>query len=289
MTMYKRFFAGLILYICFGVQGLKACPESDSIILCEGFETEEIEAGLSYSNDKSISLTNKQRYSGDQALKIDALGGGYNANFIEFNMLENESANTHHFGRAMIYLMDKNSFTGDATIIQAEGPLKPQANGPVGAKAMFRGRLDGRHDHLFSNYDTFVAAAKTKDANTENDADGTQDAPWQTDCWKHPEAIDSTPKQEYVLDKNTWVCLEWEFNAESNKLDFMIDGQKLNQISIDMKGDGCIGQSQNDIWYGPSRFEIIKIGLEQYHTSTKPRTMYVDDIVISKAAIGCAD
>jgi hypothetical protein len=176
------------------------------------------------------------------------------------------------YGRMMINLSSQNSNGGDFTFIQADGGPRTGSGAPAGTSVMYRGRVDGGNDHFMGNYETWL------------DNNGDNQNEWSTDCWKHP----STPTpQNYLIPKDQWACVQWHFDASANTLKFWLNKNELTQIQVVNMGDGCVANSQNGAWTGPQAFQNIRLGVEQYHGNSRPRTMYIDDIAIDDRVVSC--
>lgn len=176
------------------------------------------------------------------------------------------NASQQLYGRMMVHLTDQNSNGGDFTFVQADGPAKNTNGASPGTTAMYRARVDGRDDHFMANYDT------------NNN--------WSTDCWKHPT---SPPASQYLIPKNQWACVEWHFDAEANELVYYVNGNELTQIRVKGMGDGCVGNAEGGVWRGPQHFAKLHLGIEQYHGSSRARTMFIDDVQVDDRYIGCPE
>lgn len=223
-----------------------------------------------------MQLSSEHAFSGTHSVKITGAGGGYNANYLIHDLTSVPELQEKMFGRMMIRLSSENSQGGDFTFIQADGGPRAASGAPAGTSVMYRGRLDGRNDHFMANYDTWLD-------------NGSGSTAWLTDCWAHPNNI-SSPPQEYVIPKDQWACVQWEFDADANSLKFWLNDNELSQIQVINQGDGCIDSStQNNVWWGPQSFTNLRLGIEQYHGNARPRTMYIDDIAIDDRYVSCPD
>ncbi|WP_052692048.1 hypothetical protein [Teredinibacter purpureus] len=250
---------------------------SESIVICENFEHSDVPPSPWQFNESSnLSISTTQTYSGSQALEVHATGGGYNAHYLRLDLQAYPNIQTELFGRMMVHLSDENALGGDFTFIEARGKAKTSSGAPPNTPVVYRGRLDGRHDHFMANYDTWV----------DNNNDGATD--WLTDCWKHPNANGAiAPPAEYQLPKNQWACVQWHYSAPNNEMAFWLDGKELTDLHVRNTGDGCLGNAQQNQWTGPESFEVIQVGIEQYHNGAKPRTLFIDDIALDDSMIAC--
>lgn len=250
-----------------------SCPAG--AVLCADFESSDrLPEGWRVSNESTVVISSDQAYSGTHSLKVTGAGGGYSQNFLIHDITDVPELNEAMYGRMMIRLGSDNARSGDFTLIQADGPSRARSGAPEGTSVMYRGRVDGRHDHVMANYDTWSD-------------DGSGQTAWLTDCWSHPEAM-TPPPQEYLLPKNEWACVQWHFDANANSLRFWLNDNELSEITVVNTGDGCLdANTQNEVWWGPESFSTIRLGIEQYHDTSKPRVMYIDDIAIADEVVNC--
>lgn len=223
-----------------------------------------------------MKVSSEKAFSGTNSVKITSPGGGYQPNNLVRSLTSVTELRESMHGRMMINLSSQNSMGGDFTFIQADGPPRAASGAPAGTSVMYRGRLDGRNDHFMANYETWL------------DANGDGNNEWNTDCWKHPSNI-TPPPQNYLIPKDQWACVQWHFDASANTLQFWLNENELSQIQVVGNGDGCVANTQNNVWWGPQSFNNIRLGIEQYHGSSRARTMYIDDIAIDDRVVACPD
>jgi len=260
------------------VKSLRAglsCPEGSE---CLDFEASPLRQAWHNGNPATVNITDERAYSGAQSLRVDSTGGGYNQNYLSYTLDESPDMQTELYGRMMFWMSDKNAKHGDFTLVQTQGNAAEASGAPANTQVFYRARVDGRHDHLMANYDTWV----------DNDGDGKTD--WLTDCWKHPHgAGDQAPPEAYRVPVETWSCLQWHFNRKTHQLDYWLNGVALSEINVKEYGDDCLSDNQGKRWLGPASFSAVNIGIEQYHPTAKARTVYIDDIAISHRAVPCPD
>lgn len=226
----------------------------------------------------TVSISTEQANSGDSSIKIISAGGGYNRGFITMDLTQVPSLQKEMYGRAMVYISDENSNRGDFTFLQAEGN-KPQAasGAPAGTDILYRSSIDQRFDHVISKYDTWI----------DEDADDQSD--WQTDCVKQPQIRENRPPSAaYLFPKNQWVCVQWHIRQSSNHIGISLNGTLLSAITVYGSGTSCVNEiTQGGIWYAPETFDKISLGVEQYADDAKPRTLYIDDIMLDTQLVSC--
>jgi hypothetical protein len=245
-------------------------------LICANFDgSNELPTNWSTSNPTRVAISSEYAFSGANSVKVTGTGGGYNANYLIHNLSGIVDLNKSMFGRMMIRLSSENSLGGDFTFIQAEGVARSASGAPPGTTVMYRGRLDGRSDHFMANYDTWI----------DNGSGGNA---WPTYCWDHPNSV-NPPPQQYLLPKDQWACVQWEFDGDANSLRFWLNDNELTEIQVNNTGDECTFSTQNDVWWGPENFTDIRLGIEQYDESDLARTLYIDDIAIDDRFVSCPD
>jgi hypothetical protein len=97
-----------------------------------------------------------------------------------------------------------------------------------------------------------------------------------SDCWQHSAT---------AMPTGTWACVEWKFDGTQDRMELWLDGAKLDDLTVLGQGEGCIGHDTGDQWLAPT-FERLRLGFESYQ-SDDPRELWIDDVVIDDAPIGC--
>ncbi|WP_394201558.1 hypothetical protein [Marinagarivorans algicola] len=229
-------------------------------MLCEDFEGDL----SAWKVSGNTELTSEKVFSGSNALKVMARGGGYNRNYLSLDLGSFTSLQDKMYGRLMMHVNTPSGNGGDFVFVQAEGaPDAADSNAPAGTNVMYRYRVNGSNGNLMANYDTY---------NGSN--------PWSTDCWDH-----STVK----LPTNQWSCLEWHFDADANELKFWLDGSEITELHVQGSGENCIGNQEMGEWQAPGKFETLHLGAEQYHATAPARTMYIDDVKLDTQYVGCPE
>jgi hypothetical protein len=153
------------------------------------------------------------------------------------------------WGRMMIHLVATPEGSVHWTNIQGEGDVPGMD---------FRGlyRYGGQHDgRLMANYET----------------QGTG-----SDCWDHSDT---------VMPTGVWTCFEWHFDGTTDTMQFFLDGVELADMTVMGMGEGCIAHDTGDYWYAPV-FDTMRLGWEHYQ-ATSSREMWIDDVALDDARIGC--
>ncbi len=84
-------------------------------MFCESFETLSITGSFDGSSEAKISTV--RAYDGKHALHVVGAGGGYNRQFFKVLLSETPFAK-RHFGRAMVWLSDKNARGIQSSVFQ---------------------------------------------------------------------------------------------------------------------------------------------------------------------------
>jgi hypothetical protein len=109
--------------------------------------------------------------------------------------------------------------------------------------------------------------------------------PVRSDCWQH--SATRLPVAE-------WACVEWHFTVASNELEFWLNGTELTDLHVrdhaTAPGAGC--GSTRDLggqWLAPPKFQSVYLGWERYSDTENDQNVWFDDVVISKARVGCPE
>lgn len=244
----------------------KATCGAGSGVVCEDFEEATINSR--WTSVGAATLSTDEHRSGSKSLKVLGAGGALNFNGIDLDLSKFASLTKNHYGRLMLKTPAVESNAGDFTFVEASGPANLLATTRLtdSNRAIYRARIDGAGESFMANYDTSPYGSPL------------------TDCYSHAEKV--------AVPKDTWACFEWRFDASTNTLTYWLNGAKLNMSVKDTAEGasgiaGCAGHPLNDIWSGPSVFDKLHIGVDQYHSTSKPRTFYIDDVVVDAERVNC--
>jgi hypothetical protein len=81
-----------------------------------------------------------------------------------------------------------------------------------------------------------------------------------------------------------WACLQWQFSGPNNEFRVWLDGQPVEEATVQRFGQGCVDKSNSE-WVSP-RFEQLQLGWEQYRGSD-PIDLWIDDVAVGQTRIGC--
>jgi hypothetical protein len=226
-------------------------------IFCDDFEsytTGDAPGGpwTASENGGSVSVDETRAVSGARALRFttDDASSSYRRAFAVLDGAPVfPAASTEMYGRMRVWLVATPEGSVHWTNIQAEGDVTG-----MGFRALYR--YGGQHDgRIMANYETQGVS---------------------TDCWDHSATVMPTGR---------WACFEWHYATAGDEMDLWVDGTALDDVSIRGMGEGCGGHDTGDHWYAPV-FDQLAVGWEHYQ-ATSSREMWIDDLAIDDARIGC--
>jgi hypothetical protein len=169
------------------------------------------------------------------------------------------------YGRMMFRL--ESAPTGDVhwTFLEGSGQIAGQ-----NYHALYR--YGGQHPVM--NGSTFVGSQLMANYDTPDSYSGTGPS---SDCWKHANKV--------VVPVAKWSCAEWQFDGTTNTMRFWLDGAAVDTLTVMGTGEGCVNQPSNYVWTAPT-FDRMDLGWESYQQDDA-RTIWIDDVVLSKTKVGC--
>ncbi|HEY2899131.1 MAG TPA: hypothetical protein VGL59_01050 [Polyangia bacterium] len=253
--------------------GGSACPAG--AIICEDFEkyaagtTDLTPDWLTYTyGSGAVHVDTGKAFKGTKALHLTTpIGGRQYADIIKQNPPDKELLPIKHFGRVMVWLSAMPS-AAHWNINQAGGPLA--SNAQLIGKYSF----GGQNAVLSPNY---TQRAPVGDGLTPLRGGG----PEAND--PNPPPIDCGPNaQNQKLAVGKWVCWEWMFDGQANKIQLFLDGVDQTQADVTGAPGTCGG------WQGPKLFNKMILGWEVYtQASDKAQDAWLDDLVVSADRVGC--
>jgi hypothetical protein len=103
------------------------------------------------------------------------------------------------------------------------------------------------------------------------------------DCWKGSRTLWPVGK---------WSCLQWQFDGSKNpdgtvknEMRIWVDGVLLSDAVVSRFGSGCTDGTKTE-WTAPL-FDGIRLGWENYQTSSIPIEMWLDDVALDSKPIAC--
>jgi hypothetical protein len=233
--------------------GASRCAQA-GVQLCEDFESGAINKSVWSVSGTAPVVDGIQHARGTKALHITQKGNGLS--YIKETMTFPE-ANDTYFGRAFFYF---NSLPGPPmtyahwTIIAASGT---GVSGEIRVSGQFQ---NGKN--LFG-------------VGTDNSVD-----PMGTGDWTNS---DNDPKgMPSAVPMQQWVCIEWMHKGDTNETRFWWDATEHPSLYTSSSMHGG-----NPTPYLLPQFTNVWIGWQEYQTSTETFELWVDEIAIDKARIGC--
>jgi hypothetical protein len=108
-----------------------------------------------------------------------------------------------------------------------------------------------------------------------------------TDCW--------VQGQGAVIPAGRWVCAEFALDGRAAHVGMRLwlDGEEVQALRVEptdeWRGDACVHQNATTYaWPSPTTvFEGLNLGWESYNKDENERVLWVDDVALSRARIGC--
>jgi hypothetical protein len=213
-------------------------------------------------NSGTVAVDDAQHVSGSKSVKFTT--EAKSSTKTAFLRLKSDSvfpvAGNLFYGRMMVRLESAPTESVHWTLLQATGTVPNQT---------YRSQYRYGGQHPVTGGSQLMANYETPDSYSGNGP--------STDCWVHANMK--------VLPTAAWVCVEWEFDGPNDAMRFWMNDQALDDLSVNGTGQGCVSQSETYRWTAPN-FGELEIGWESYQNDAA-RTLYIDDLVVSKTRVGC--
>ncbi len=227
----------------------------DTALLCDGFEedTPGQAPGTPWQtslNGGSVQVDSTRAFKGSHSVHISAEAKSYARAYMSVSGAPLfPVAGNQFFGRMMMYVSAAPEGSVHWTNIQAEGPVAGQTY-----RSMYRygGQQNKR---LMANYETEGTAS---------------------DCWQHSAT---------TLPEAKWTCMEWHFDGTTDRMELWLDGKALSDLSVDERGEGCLGNGTGGNWYAPT-FDVLRLGWEHYQ-NTSAKDLWIDEVAVGSTRLGC--
>jgi hypothetical protein len=233
--------------------GASRCAQA-GVQLCEDFESGSINKSVWTVSGTAPVVDGVQAARGSKALHITQKGNGLS--YIKETMTFSEPNNTY-FGRVFVYF---NSLAGPPmtyahwTIIAASGT-------GVSGEIRVSGQLQNGKNLFGVGTDNRVDPMGTGDwTNSDNDPTGM------------PSAV---PLKQ-------WICIEWMHKGNTNETRFWWDATEHRSLYTSSSVHGG-----NTMPYLLPQFTNVWIGWQEYQTSTETFELWMDEVAIDTARIGC--
>ena len=222
--------------------------------------TVSVDTSHSRSGGKSVKLTTQARTT----------NGGKTA-FIELSGATYLPAPGNVFyGRVMFFLEAAPATSVHWTLIQGAGVVP---GGGYHALYRYGGQLP------ITQGGTFIGSQLMANYDTPDSYPIGAGTPPASDCWQHADKV--------VVPVGTWACVEWRFDGPNNRMNLSLGGVPVPSLTVNGAGQGCVNQPATPpfTWTAPT-FDRLDLGWESYQIDDA-RTIYLDDVVISRSPIGC--
>jgi hypothetical protein len=233
--------------------GASRCATA-GVQLCEGFETGTLNKTTWAVSGTPPVIDGMEHARGAYALHITQNGDGLS--YIKETMTFPEPNDTY-FGRVFVYFKSLPIPPGMTyahwTIIAASGTVIP---GEI--------RVSGQLQN----------GANLFGVGTDNRTDG------GTGDWTNS---DNDPKGSPApVPLNQWICLEWMHKGDTNETQLWWDATLHPSLSTTSTVHGG-----NAVPFLLPQFTNVWLGWQEYQTSTEPFELWMDEIAIDTARIGC--
>jgi hypothetical protein len=235
--------------------GASRCADA-GFQLCEDFESGQIDnATWSQASSGNLAVETTDHARGTHALHITQAGNG--SSYIRETKTFPATNNTY-FGRAFFKFirlpMNADMSYAHWTILAGSGTV-------VDGEIRVSGQLSNSTNLFGVGTDNRTMATGTGDWTTsDNDPNGM------------PGAVPT----------NTWICIEWMHDGQHNETRFYWDDVEHPSLHTTSTMNGGNGMP-----YLMPQFTNVWVGWAEYQTSSVPFELWVDEIAIDSARIGC--
>jgi hypothetical protein len=215
-----------------------------------------------YKSGAVIVVDGQHAFSGRQAMHVfTPRGADYRRGYVAIHLANPLPAlQRGMFGRAMIWLDEmpvrprKDAETIHWTFLQGEGRSADDRYNAIYRLGAREG--DGK---LLANYETTP--------------------PLSTDC--RQVSARRVPVQR-------WACVEWHMDVASQEMEFWLDGKPVTHVIRRAAAENaCRGNDLEGEWRAPPKFDSLYMGFERYADSANDQNLWIDDVALSGARIGC--
>jgi hypothetical protein len=224
-----------------------------NVQLCEDFESGTLDATTWTVTGNAPVVDGVQKMRGNKALHITKTGNG--ASYIKEKKTFPAPKNTY-YGRAFVYF-DK---LPQAPLTYAHWTFIAASGTGVSGEIRVSAQLQNGANHFGVGTDN-----RTDDAGTGD---------WTT--------TDGDPKPPNAVPTQKWICIEWMHKGDTNETRFWWDAVEHPSLHTTPTMNGGNGQP-----FLLPQFTNVWLGWDEYQTTTEPFEMWLDEIAIDPARIGC--
>jgi hypothetical protein len=234
--------------------GATRCAQAN-VQLCEDFESGTLDTTTWKVNGDMPVIDGVHAARGSKALHITKAGNG--ASYIRETKTFPATNNTY-WGRIFAWF-DKIPTT--ASMTYAHWTFVAASGTGVQGEIRLSGQLSNGANHFGVGTDSGMSDGGTGDWTNSDD-----------DPKSSPAAVPT----------GKWLCIEWMHKGDTNETRFFWDAAEHPSLytSASMHGG-------NMNPYDLPQFTNVWMGWQEYQTSTEPFEMWIDEIAIDEARIGC--
>ncbi len=229
---------------------LNSCKQKN-IFFEDDFESYTVDAppGMPWekSGEGTVFIDTTRAFSGKQSVHFISGEGYTNRAFIELSQFFPIPGN-NYYGAMKMYVEEASPDGIHWTMIQSAGKVP-------GEGFYAEVRYGGQHEkRLMANYDTKGV---------------------KSDCWQH---------SQLKIPEKKWFAVQWYFDGEKDEMQFWLDGQKITDLTVKEKGEGCLENDLEGRWMFPV-IEKLSVGWVDYQKKGGTRHVWIDDIILSKSKV----
>jgi len=216
-----------------------------------------------YKSGAVITVDGVHAFSGRQAMHIfTPRGAKYRRGYVAIHLGHPvPAAMSGMYGRAMVYL--------------DEAPVALPGSPPVHWTL-----LQGEGRSADDRYNSIYRLGVEGQGGTQLMANFETTPPVTTDCKQN---------SKRTLPVRRWTCVEWHMEVASNEMQFWLDGRKVVHVAGKSRAaDACRGGDLQGEWRAPPKFDSFYIGFERYADSANDQNLWIDDVALAKARVGCS-
>jgi hypothetical protein len=236
--------------------GKSRCADA-KVQLCEDFESGTLDTTTWKVSGDTPVIDGIQAARGSKALHIVKNGNGQS--YIRETKTFPEPGNTY-YGRMFVYF---NSLPADPDMTYAHWTIIGAVGTGVSGEIRVSGQLQNKVNHFGVGTDN------------RTDPNGTGD-------WTNS---DNDPKgMPAAVPQKSWACIEWMHKGDTNETRFYWDAVEHPSLYTmpSTKHGGNAAQP-----YILPQFTSVWVGWQEYQTATAKFEMWIDEIAIDGARIGC--
>ncbi len=238
--------------------GASRCSAA-GLLLCEDFESGALDKNIWTVQGQTPTIDGVKSARGAKALHINITGNG--ASYIKETKTFPAPNNTY-WGRAFVYFNQLPKPDVDAGFTYAHWTFAAGVGTGVKGEIRLSGQLQAAGNIFGVGTDSTPAEAGTGDWTTsDNDPAG-------------------APK---VVPTGSWLCIEWQHSGQTNETRFFWDATEHTSLHTTAMKHGGVQANP----YIMPNFTEAWVGWQEYQANAEQFELWVDEIGIDGARIGC--